>query len=320
MGGGEVCKDIFFLTKEPTVRKTRLDVPAFTKNQCCFKLPVLAELTGSNDSSNDQSSVLKRYDKNLYSGVILYLQIHNPSDPASVDGWLDVATLFSDDYGTTYGYGTITDSSGNLSYAGYNLEWQKVLVAFGEGTYRVKFEEYRFDATIDDTFGEFEYCLKRYLPHRANCTVRFTWYTKGYRGDFENDLDIWDYTNAGGDGWFNQMRLPDSVFGGNKSNYEREYVRYSNGQQVWISDEQIESYEFHSGMFPALFHDWIKTNILQADRLLVNDYNKNNPNIIVDKEIKPTTSYEPSWNYDNLNAFVTVGFEQAIQNRKKLRC
>jgi hypothetical protein len=323
MAGGEVCKEIFFRAEEPAERKVRLDLPLFNQKECCFKLPVLAGELGVVDDPlyNDQTSILAKYDKNIYSDVVIVLQKWENGD------WVDKQNLENGSLGADYEYGQFSDfgsSDGRLNYVGSVVKWQLVMFFHGEGTYRFKFEESKFALQGSESFYLFEYCLKEYLPHRADCTVRFDWYTKGYRGDFENDQDIWDYTKVasrvGGDGWFNQMRLPDSFFGGNKSSYEREYIRYSNGQQVWISDEQVETYEFSSGMFPAELHDWIKTNILQADRILVTDYNKNNPNIITNKAIKPTSSYEPSWNYNNLKAFVTVEFEQEFQNRKKLRC
>lgn len=323
MAGGEVCKEVFFRTAEPAAEKVRLDLPAFSQKECCFKLPVLAGEIGVEDDplKNDQTSILAKYDRNLYTDVVIVIQKWVGAD------WVDQANLEGGALGTDYEYGQFSNfgsTDGTLNYVGSLVKWQLVLNFYGEGTYRFKFVETDFTAAETESFYLFEYCLKEYMPHRADKTVRFDWYTKGYRGDFENDTDIWDYVGVtllvGSAGWFNQMRLPDSFFGGNKSGYEREYIRYSNGQQVWISDEQIESYEFHSGMFPAGLHDWIKTNMIQADRILATDYNKNNPNIITNKAIKPISSYEPSWNYNNLRAFVTVDFEQEFQNRKKLRC
>ena len=318
MAGGEVCKGIFFKVVEPDAEISRLDLPEFPIKQCCFRLPVLAEYTGTDNNKNDQHSILKRYDSKLFIGVVMYIQKYENGD------WVDKDALGTDLYGTNYPYGTFTNSEETQNYVGYRIDWQKVLNEFDEGTYRFRFSELDFQGNETESFYMFDFCLKTYLPHRADKTVRFEWYTKGYRGDFQYDQDIWDYTDVvskvKGDGWFNQMRLPDSFFGFNKSEYEREYIRYSNGQQVWVSDSQVESYEFHSGMFPALMHDWIKTNMIQADRILATDYNKNNPNIITNKAIKPSGSYEPSWNYNNLRAMVSVDFEQEFQNRKKLRC
>ena len=67
-------------------------------------------------------------------------------------------------------------------------------------------------------------------------------------------------------------------------------------------------------------HDYIKTNIFQADSILVTDYNGNNPNIIKDKSIKADSNYEPDWKYNNRRAFVTVDFVEEYQNKIRRRC
>lgn len=323
MSGGEVCQFIFNKVVLPSVRKERLDIPAFTQNKCCFTLPVLAEVLGEGDNQlyNDKTSVLGRYDKYIYSDVVIVIQKYENGN------WVDKANLEGGNLGTDYEYGQLSEfgsTDKRLNYVGSIVNWQLVMYFYGEGTYRFKFVETLVASQPTESIYPFEFCLKTYMPHRADRTTRFEWYTKGFMGDYEDDTSIWDFVNVakyvGGEGWFNQLRLPDSFFGGNKSEYSREFIRYQNGQQVWLQDEQIESYQWHSGMYPAFLHDWIKTNIIQADRLLVTDYNKNNPNIIVNKAIKPASNYEPNWNYNNLNAMVSVDFEQEFQNRRKRRC
>lgn len=322
MAGGDVCKNTFSRVYEPSTKIERLDIPLFSQKECCFKIPVLAELEYSDDAKNDKHSVLKFYDNRLYTGVLMYLEKYENGD------WVEKVGLITNTYGKAFPFGFAKNSGGTISFVGYEVDWQKVLVAFGEGTYRVRFDEFDVFGAETESFYDFEFCLKKYLPHRANHTVRFEWYTKGYRGDFQDDLIIWDFTGiqqylqfqGNLDGWYNQMRLPDSWFGDNRSEYEREYIRYSNGQQVWIQDEQVEKYSFHSGMFPSLLHDFIKTNIIQADRIIVNDYNSKNPNLIVGKAVKPDGGYEPSWNYNNLRAMVSIDFVQEYQNRRRRRC
>lgn len=319
MSGGEVCKVKFSKVSQKRVTPIRLDIPPFPLKECCFKLPVFADVTAIEDEfKNDKHSVIEKYDKNLFTDVVIALEKYE------LGVWVEKADLLTNLYGKAYPYGTFTNSEDTLKYVAYEINWLAVMVSFGEGTYRFKFKETNADTSITESFYPFEFCLKSYLPYRADKTTRFTWYTKGLRGDYQDDEDIWDFTKVveivGGDGWFNQMRLPDSFFGDNKSGYEREYVRYSNGRQVWLSDEQVETYEFHSGMYPALLHDFIKTNIIQADRIFVTDYNKLNPNLFNNKAVKCDGNYEPSWNYNNLNAFVTVPFVQEFQNRRKLRC
>lgn len=318
MAGGEVCKEVFYLAVEPAAQKVRLDLPSFDTDACCFTLPVFAETIGTDEFKNDNHSILKRYDKNIYSLVYQVLQKYEGGE------WIDKAILTNDDYGTVYVFGLLKDSLDTLNYVGYQIEWQKVLIEFGEGSYRFKYEETKHDLSTDESFYQFEFCLKNYTPYAVDNTTRFTWYTKGFRGDSEDDLNTWDFEQVaevvGGKGWFNQMRFPDSFFGGNKSSYEHEYVRYENGQQVWTKNEQIESYKWRSGHYPANLHDWIKTNILQADTIIITDYTGGNPNVLSNKYVNHDGNYEPNWRAGILNAYVSVDFVQAFQNRIKKRC
>jgi len=319
MAEGEVVKQEFFkVFSLPEARKKPpLPASVLSKKECCFSLPALADDTG-NDATNDKHTILARYDASLYADVTIFLQKYENG------AWVDKVELIDDSFGINYSFGTITDSEEIFNYVAYTIHWDLVRNFYNDGTYRFRFKEVDTSATETESFYLFEFCLKEYLGHRANGTTRFTWYTKGYRGDAFEDTEIWDFVKAaeevGGEGWFNQMRLPDSIFGSNKSEYEREYVKYSNGQQVWLKDEQTESYTWFSGQYPAQLHDYIKTEIIQADRILVTDYNTNNPNIIDNKAVNPNSNYEPQWQYNNLKALVEVEFVQEYQNRRKLRC
>jgi hypothetical protein len=317
MPEGEVVKQSFFkLFEVPEIGK-KTDVPSFSGRECCFALPALAD--DSNDVyKNDRHSIIERYDANFYASASIFMQKY-------VNGsFVDLVELTDNTYGTNYSFGTLTDKNARLKYVAYHIEWAKVLAIHGEGTYRFKFKSTTTSAVDFEKFYIFEFCLKTYLDHRANFTTRFDWYTKGFRGDSFIDKSVWDFTQVtqvvGVNGWYNQIRLPESFFGYNKSSYEREYVKYDNGQMVWLKDEQIETYTWNSGQYPALLHDYIKTDILQADRILVTDYNSKNPNVITDKAVNPDGAYEPDWQYNNLRAFVNIDFVQEFQNRKKLRC
>lgn len=328
MAGGEVCFRVFNRVSQELSRATRLDVPAFFEKECCFQLPVLAEVLGEGDDvyKNDKHNVLRKYDSNLFTDVVIFLEKYDTTNPLQVDGWYEAEDLSVEALGTYYPYGSVgmSFSDGTKNYVSSTIDWQVVMYFHGEGTYRFKFKETNFTGNITYSYYFFEFCLKKYLPYRADRTTRFTTYTKGYRGDSFIDNDIWDYTNLaqliGGEGWFQQMRFPNSFFGSNKSAYEREYIKYQNGQQVYLKDEQVENYTWNSGHYPSELHNFIKTDILQSDRILVTDYNSNNPNVFNDKAVHPNSNYEPKWNYNNLKAFVDVDFTQEFQNRRKKRC
>jgi hypothetical protein len=318
MAGGEVCFKLFNRVIESAQRVTPTDVPNFSQRECCFELPVLADAVGDDVYRNDKHSIIGKYDINFFGLVSIFIQ-------KNVNGtWEDKAEITDNSYGISYPYGFAGNSDFSLVYVGFEADWQSILNGFGEGSYRFRFKEIDFSLNETETIYPFEFCLKTYTKERADKSVRFETYTKGITGDVDSDKDIWDYTIpagiSGGDGWFNQWRLPSSFFGYNKSSYDREFIRYANGQEVWLQDEQIESYTWNSGHYPAILHDYIKTNILQADTILVTDYNSNNPNVIKDKAVNAASNYEPNWQYNNKKAFVDVDFVQKYQNRRKKRC
>ena len=319
MAGGDVCYKLFTKVVEQQRRETATDVPSFSQKECCFQLPVFADLASPNDIyRNDKHSIIGKYDYSFYGLVTIFIQ-------KWIGGaWVDQVELVDDTYGKYYGYGTFGSSDGRLNYVGFIADFNLILDTLGEGSYRFRYKEIDFSLNETETIYPFEFCLKAYNENFVDCTVRFETYTKGITGDVDSDLDTWDFISVanvvGGDGWFNQWRLPQSFFGYNKSNYEREFIRYQNGQEVWLQDEQVESYTWNSGHYPAILHDYIKTNILQADKIIATDYNSNNPNVIKNKSINVASNYEPNWQYNNKKAFVDVDFIQEYQNRRKKRC
>jgi hypothetical protein len=318
MAGGEVCFQLFTKVIEQKARETPTDVPAFSQRECCFQLPVFADLASPDDIyRNDKHSIIAKYDASFYSLVTIFIQKY-------VNGvWVDQIELFNNDYGDNYIYSTLRSSDGRLYYVGFVADFNLILDGFGEGSYRFRYKELDFNANETETIYPFEFCLKTYNENLVDCSVRFETYTKGITGDVDSDLDTWDFINVASilpDGWFNQWRLPNSFFGYNKSAYQRDYIRYQNGQEVWLQDEQVESYTWNSGFYPSILHDYIKTNILQADDITATDYNSNNPNVIKNKAVNASSNYEPNWQYNNKKAFVDVDFIQEYQNRRKKRC
>jgi len=318
MAGGEVCYQLFTKVVEAQKRETPTDVPSFSQKECCFELPVFADLTAPDDIyRNDKHSLIGKYDSSFFGLVTIFIQKY-------VGGsWVDQVEIVDDTYGTNYSYGTLISSDGRLNYVGFVADFNLILDGFGEGSYRFRYKEIDFSTNETETIYPFEFCLKTYNENLVDCSVRFETYTKGIIGDVDSDLDVWDFIQVAQvlpSGWFNQWRLPKSIFGANKSSYERDFIRYSNGQEVWLQDEQVESYVWNGGFYPAILHDYIKTNILQADTILVSDYNSNNPNVIKNKSVNAASSYEPNWQYNNKKAFVDVEFIQEYQNRLKKRC
>lgn len=315
MAGGEVCFDLFTVSAQKLVRPTKVDVGGSSIKQCCTTLNALAETVVTDELKNDTHSLLEKYDSNFYSFVSIIIQ------KLEVGVWVDKEEMFSDSLGTYQFFGFAKDGDNNL--VGYDFEWQKVLTTYGDGNYRFRFKEIDFQSNETETIYPFEFCLKEYTNNRANNSTVFTWYLTGLLGDYSVDEEVNDYRQVvsvvGSQGWKNSLRL-DGIFGYNKSEYEKSTVRYSTGQEKWLGDKQIESYVWYSAYLDASVHSFIKTNMLQADNILVTDFNKNNPNTITEKAVNVNSSYEPNWQVNKLDAKVVVEFVQEYQNRIKKRC
>jgi hypothetical protein len=313
MAGGEVCFSVFNIASTKQSLPIKPDVPEFTGKECCFTLPALASTTTDEYTSNDFHTVFGNYDVNYYFNVEIYLQ--------KLEGtWAD-KSIANGTIGTNYTYGFVTTST--EKYVAFTADWKLILQQFGEGNYRFRFAETSVFLDTTETIYPFEFCLKEYTPRRANNSVRFDYYQRGIMGDWQIDENVIEYNKLSAyftaDGWFNQLRLP-SFIGQNKSTYEREYIKYQNGELRYLQDEQVEAYNWVSGYFPAQLHQYIKTEIIQADKIYVTDYNNINPNVINNKQVKPNSSYEPEWQFKKQEAKVNVEFVQAVQNRRKRRC
>ena len=318
MAGGDVQFRVFQKVATQVRKLIPTEVPTFGGIQCCFTLPVFGTVSEDDYYKNDKHSIVGRYDINYYNTVDLIIQ-------KNVSGvWVDQVTLTNDDYGSFYPLGQFTDSDVVLNYVAFEADWKKILTLLGSGMYRFKFFETDFLANDTETIYPFDFCLNEYSAELADETIRFDFWSKGFRGDQTDDTNIWDFTTlaafSGGDGWFNQIRLPDSEFGQNKSNYTKSYTIFENGSLKYTQNEQVVNYECILGYFPAILHDFIKTDILQSDLLSVTDYNSNAQNVITDKFILPTGNYEPEWKYGKKEAPVTLTFDQDFQNRNKKRC
>lgn len=311
MAGGEVCFRVVGQSAARVDAPTRPDVGLSSAKECCFSLPALVNPSNTNELENDKHSLLFRYDKDYYTDVVFTLQ----KQESGV--WVD-KTIINGNLGAFYDLGQYSNDKYN--YIGTEVEWVNVFLLYSDGNYRFKIEETDFSASVTEYIYPFEFCVKEYTPNRANNSVRFDFYQKAIIGDWQVDTETFDYSPMNQpNGWYNELRLP-SYFGQNTSTYEREFIKYQNGNLNYIQDEQIENFNWVSGYFPAQLHQFIKTNVLQADTIQVTDFNKNNPNVISKKEVKPNSSYEPDWKFKKQTAKVNVEFVEAYQLKRKRRC
>lgn len=277
-------------------------------NECCFGLPALAETVFTSEYNNDEHSMISFLNNEFTNGQ-MYLQRFD----AGV--WSNVVGLTDDTYGTNFAYGFF-ETMYEEKAIGYLLDWAKVLTLQGEGRYRLRMFGILIDATFVNQYS-LDFCLQEYKPHLADYSVRIDWYLNGNIGSLLSDERKEDYGTLD---WFNQIRLPDSIFGNDKSAFERNFTRYDTGKKIWTQDNQVESYLLRISPVPNEIHRTLKINMLQADDIVITDYNSTNPTKHSKKSVIPTSDWEPNWVDGVEKASVEVEFQQAFENLQHKRC
>lgn len=306
---GTVFYNLFYLIKEdPTGEINAPELPENPNDPCCKdeSLKVLADVDSEDPLRNDVSGFLWWFNSAV-TGATLELWQWNGSAYAKVDD------LNNDDYGTFYDFAFFTNDQ-NENFIGYQLNWQDVLDAHGEGGYLIKcFATMAYGANAE--LISYPYCLKTYTPYRADGTVRLEYFLNGQMGDVNNDRKFKDFGTIN---WYNSFRLPGN-FGFPKSEYKNEFLRYDTGEEVWTESSQEQIYSLSLKFISAYLHNILKTDFMQADNRFITDYNKFNPETYNQKCVIPNSNYEPTWNKGNKLAPVTLTFKNGFNNFNKLR-
>jgi hypothetical protein len=302
------------ITSNPSDPTSVLDLPKFSATSCCYELPVFAELVYTKDFNNDKSSVIYFYD-NAFSDALLELEQY-------ISGtWTKIADLNDATYGTYSAFGTYTNPSGE-NVLSFEIDWSLILAAFGIGKYRIKTVETNIFGTTNRY--SLEWTLKAYNQNIVDKTTRISWWVSGLIGDSSNDQKKRDFGNLN---FYNEIRLYNSLFWSKTSEYEKEFVKYQNGQQVWTKDERTRSYKFELNGAPNYVHELLSGEVFQSDTIMITDYNSNNPAMLADcspemleKYVKLSSNYEPKWNFGSKYASVECTFTNEYQNFVRKRC
>ena len=90
---------------------------------------------------------------------------------------------------------------------------------------------------------------------------------------------------------------------------------------MWIADQQEKEFSLNTKRLPSSVHNVLKTDVLQADRIIVTDYNKNNSQKFIDVCVRGNSDYEPQWNESRSKlASVELKFILEFNNYRKKRC
>jgi|TARA_Y100000310_G_scaffold311768_2_gene358362 hypothetical protein len=305
---GDVQEDIVSLIEsDPDKTVSAPPLAVSTVEDCCFWLPVFGDTSDTDDFKNDRSSFIKRYPR-IVSGVVMVIQ-------KCVNGtYTDQHTIVDDTYGDFSDFGDF--SIGSVNYISIYIDWRLILTAFGEGIYRIKTLETNSLASspVQNDYSH-DYHLQDFTVDRADGTIRLNTTNAGTLGDKDSQRGTFVFPPNFQDG----IRIPGR-FGLNKSEYEQEYTRYRNGFKQFLQDDQTEKYTLETDRLPEEIHKFLKTDIFQASTLLVTDYNKDNANAHVNTQIIKPDSYDPVYHKTSKLYKVSVEFESAFDNMRKLNC
>ena len=70
---------------------------------------------------------------------------------------------------------------------------------------------------------------------------------------------------------------------------------------------------------PESVHKFLRVDMMQSGRVIINDYNSENPTRHVDEEVVPNSDYSPTWTQGVMFAPVKLKFNKYYQNKTHLR-
>jgi len=255
-----------------------------------WTIPAIASTSSTDLYKNDKNTWLLKYPSsyNAITQQDFHLQQYSSGH------WSNIATLNSTTYGTPIQNNVSPKGTAciNFNYCGYQLDWRKVLIAFGEGTYR-----FAVGGSVTDKYpyclASPPFCLKEYSCDAADGTVRFeAYYSGGNMGSVTQQGSSWSLccryvgskaTNilSSAYQWYDSIRFY-GFFGYTAYEFQREQIKYQTGMINKVRDEAIKKFTLKIGgggsarNAPQWLLDRFAAYALQSDKLLVSDYNMNN--------------------------------------------
>jgi len=205
-------------------------------------------------------------------------------------------------YGVYYPAGTLPEKP---LYIAFIADWGKILENLGGGLYQIEFKENVFGVDyIQDTV---KYRLEHFSDIRANNTVKFQFIQNGIK---ENGLD---YTGLN---FSYEFRLK-GTFGGKQVILEVDNYLTSSRTVRQIQDKIRYSYEFTSSLIDATVLNSIWEIGLNANEILVTDYNVLNSERFENVSVVSLENPDINHYKNNPLVSVTIPFEDRKQTNVK---
>ena len=225
---------------------------------------------------------------------------------------VDVVALNDDTYGTYYALGSITYYDDQVLYAGYVLEWSKVLALHGIGNYRLKIEI----TSYGDSSTNYSICylLHQFSNSLADKTIRIESKMNGYM--LKSKMN------------YKGLNLPDMIrvdgyFGDAEEEQETVSDIFSslNGQNRVVEQRKvnvIDIYNFETEMLPKCIADKIRYYHFLANEVYMSDYNSYN----YDYDLKRIQVYkEDAFEFDypkrNRSIIIKGKLKEKVQDNQK---
>ncbi len=259
----------------------------------CDCLPVLASLSVTNSEFNDFSSYIYKIGGSETITATLTEQ----------DG--TVHTIVDNTYGDFYTTGTL-----KTSVWGFKLSWNKVANALGFGVYTFKVVIDNVAAVRNAFVDEFCYKLIPFSCDNADSTVRLTTYKNGY---IENGFDYRDLSI--GD-WVDQIRLY-GIFKLDEHTETVDNLLLSNRDLHQIQTQIIDTYDLILRQINSSVSTSIIKDSLLANRMYVDDYNRDNVNDYKVKYISFVSIEKPTQAEINGTLYYNIKFTEFNQSTLK---
>ena len=235
-----------------TIPAEPLEVCLCVAQDCERNVNVLADFEDDADYKNDKTSFL--------------FKLFSNSDTIEIKLFKDdieVADLNNDDLGTFYGIGSLSSGIPEQDfYAGYLVDWQKVLLAHGIGYYKIKANLTQFGSPIN--FESVKYYLLPFSDEQANGSVKLVSYQNG-------NIESSEF-NFTGMNWYQQIRI-NGILWNKQSEYITDNYFTSNKTITQIQDSIKNTYTLQIEFLQDSISKFIIENNLLANEIFITDYN-----------------------------------------------
>lgn len=282
--------------------------------ECCYILPLLADLTDTDPLKNDRTSFFRYYDQNAVTAAVFIIQ------KCENGVFVDKVTIADNTYGEFSPLGDEVHNIGGVDHNYIrldNINWTQILDDFEEGVYRIKAEATNIFGSlgIQESF-DFTYELKKFTTKRANVTTFFTIFNSGLLGDRNDGTKVFIFPDNYVDG-----KRMNGTIGKDTSGYENDYTVYNDGFEQFVTKKRIPKFVFTGDRTNEPIRKYFENEIMMADKLLVTGYMNNAANTHINTPMQADGEYKPVYFVQSKKAGFEVEFKHAYQgNYEKKHC